>query len=117
RRDRNAERYLAMNPPGPSTARLSPLTTDVVMGDGKRGLRINFANDGRLRSFRYHDPENKPAAQPSPEAARQAAGDALKELLGDESSQFKLISEADQANEGRRFIWEAARPDAGPLKY
>src|SRR5581483_6024742 len=117
RRDRNAERYLARNPPGPFTARLSPLTTDVVMGEGKRALRINFAGDGRLRSFRYRDPENKPAAQPSPEAARQAAGDALKELLGDESSQFTLISEADQANDGRRFIWEAAKSDAGPLKY
>ncbi len=117
RRDRNAERWLATKPASPFTARLSPLTTDVVMGNGKQAMRISFANDGRLRSFKYHDPENKAPASSSPENIKQTAAAALKELVGDDNAQFALLSEADQANEGRRFTWEAAKPEAGPLKF
>lgn len=117
RRDYNAERYLAMNPASPFAARLSPLTTEVVMSRGQQVMRLNFANDGRLRSFKARAPENQTTAPSPPEATRQAAEAALKELLGDDLSQFTLLAETEPANEGRRFIWEAAKPDAGQLKF
>lgn len=94
------------------TSLLAPIKTSVVFvesGAQERRLRVELGTDGRPVSYEYRERETTTSVPGvAPEATRQTADEALRNLLGADAASFALVAETKQGKqqEETRFIWE-----------
>ncbi len=106
--------FISRYPAAAEKARLTPFITSVVLAEPeaeKRQWRVGLQPDGALDSFSLRGTGKTEQTQVSIESTRQVAARALTRILGDEASQFSLVSEIDQGAQGRQFIWERTTAD------